>query len=496
MSTISTTISHSIVLAGSGAYASPLDIAASGGVVISSGPAAIYGPTSPGSWRIVNHGTVSSPNFGIDFETGSISNFGFIGGNEGIVIVSSPGVVRNRGTIFGLEQAVFLNLYDSLTNHGEISSDGIGIVLYHGGSIDNTGVILGSYAPVGYADAILAKDGGTVVNSGTIGAHIGIRMNAGGGVLNRGLIEGGIGIEVLGGDATIANGGTIAAAGSAGEAVSFAGGGTDRLIVDPGAVFAGNVTGDGSGSTLELARGKPGSLSGIGTSFQSFGVIEVDPKATWHLSGDASGSNLVNDGKIVVDTKQAMVFGTIGEDKGKHGTIGLVGSAAAEFKEAVDKGEKLAFAGTGGTLTLDAAGSFQATISGFKKGDTIELADTAADKVGFSKEKLAITDGGMRVATLSLKGHYTTKEFVVTAEASNTLITIGPPKASASPVFVCAEWGGRGGDLDAREGSAGGGRMESFRPFGGGAVPAAGAGGDGTLLPWAADPFHFWTVQG
>jgi hypothetical protein len=543
MSTISTTITHPITLAESSAYTSPLKIAASGGVVTSSGAAAIYGGTGSGKYAIVNHGSVVSPNFGIDFENGVVSNFGYIRGDEGIVILGShaPGVVDNRGTVFGSEQAIFMNEGGVVTNHGEISSsNSFGIFLYHGGSIDNTGVVLGTYL-AGSSEAVYVKDAaGTVVNSGTIGGHAGIRMTGGGtvvnsgkieafggkgvyleggivtntgtiletgnyfavglgnggSVLNRGLIKGDSGIDVLSGDATIVNAGTIIATGSDGEAVSFAGGGADRLIVDPGAAFEGNVIGDGGGSTLELARGKPGLLAGVGASFQSFGIIKVDPKATWHLSGAGSGSSLVNDGKIVVDTKQTMVFGTIGEDKGKHGTIDLVDSAAAEFKQAVDNGEKLAFTGPGGTLELDAVGSFQATISGFKKSDTIELADTAADKVRFSKGKLAITDAGTPVATLSLKGHYTTKEFVVTAAGSNTLITIGPPKAAALPVFVYAEPGGRGGNPGAREASAGGGRMESFVPFGGGAVSAAGAGDGSTLVPWAADPFHFWTIQG
>ena len=383
MSTISTIISHDIIVGTSGAYASPLTIAASGGVEISSGPVAIYGTAAA---KLINHGTVSSPNFGVSFESGLVSNFGYIGGDEGIVMGFSP-VVRNRGTVFGSEDGVFISYAGAIANHGEItSSNGFGVVLYRGGSIDNTGVVLGGYGGR-LAAAIYAKGeaDGTVVNSGTIGGVSGIRMKdpdgtllnsgtikgvggacvyldagivrntgtieetgayyaldlaEGGSILNRGAISGGSGIEIPSGNATITNAGTIAATGSAGVALRFAGGGTDRLIDRPGAVFKGNVIGDGGGSTLELAARKPGSLAGLGTSFQSFGTIEIDPKAVWRLSGDASASTLVNDGKIIVGANQTMVFGTLDEDTGRHGIVNLVGSAAAEFKEAVDKGEK------------------------------------------------------------------------------------------------------------------------------------------------------------
>jgi hypothetical protein len=45
---------------------------------------------------------------------------------------------------------------------------------------------------------------------------------------------------------------------------------------------------------------------------------------------------------------------------------------------------------------------------------------------------------------------------------------------------------------------AGGGRTDGFVPFGGGAAagPAAGVSDAGSPLPWATDPFHFWTIQG
>jgi hypothetical protein len=79
----------------------------------------------------------------------------------------------------------------------------------------------------------------------------------------------------------VTNAGTIT--GSGGTAVTFAGTGSKRLVVDPGAVFNGKVSGGTpSSATLELASGgSAGTLSGLGTSFVNFGSVTVDSGASW-----------------------------------------------------------------------------------------------------------------------------------------------------------------------------------------------------------------------
>ena len=101
-----------------------------------------------------------------------------------------------------------------------------------------------------------------------------------------GSISGYEGVRVKYAAMTVVNAGTIS---GATFAVQLAGGYTNRLVVDPGAVFNGLVDGgNGSGSaylsTLELAGTTPGTLSGIGTNIFYFYQTTVDSGASWSLT--------------------------------------------------------------------------------------------------------------------------------------------------------------------------------------------------------------------
>ena len=120
---------------------------------------------------------------------------------------------------------------------------------------------------------VYLMNGGAVTNTGSIGGHQeGIRLY---------------------GQATVVNAGTITSTGAAGDgvpnatyaAVDFTSTGTNRLVVDPGAVFNGGVYANGGGSnTLELAAGN-GTLADFDTEFLNFQTIAVDDGANWALTG-------------------------------------------------------------------------------------------------------------------------------------------------------------------------------------------------------------------
>jgi hypothetical protein len=96
----------------------------------------------------------------------------------------------------------------------------------------------------------------------------------------------------IGGAGTVTNAGTIGSTypDAAANAVVFASlDPSNLLIVDPGAVFTGNIVG-GAG-TVELASAaSAGTLSGFdGTSITNFGSLVFDPGAQWSISGTKVG---------------------------------------------------------------------------------------------------------------------------------------------------------------------------------------------------------------
>ena len=233
-------------------------------------------------------------------------------------------------------------------NAGIVSGGGpstsFGIDLRAGGTITNSGQISGSHYGVRIQGAT-----GTVTNTGSItSGSDGVVLFAGGSVSNAagGLITGTLnaGVYVSGGAATVTNAGTIDGFVNS-DAVQIIGGFTDRMIVDPGAVFVGkveggNAIGASSISTLELAGGaSTGTLSSLGSKYVDFAQVVVDPGASWRLTGTnsivsgatLSGSGtLTNAGKLSVASVGGLTLSggavtntTLATIYGSYGALGM-----------------------------------------------------------------------------------------------------------------------------------------------------------------------------
>ncbi|HVH81305.1 MAG TPA: hypothetical protein VM782_18035, partial [Stellaceae bacterium] len=235
---------------------------------------AVYGYGAPAT--VVNAGTIEGTGgsgVGLYLKAGgSIANTGtaaLISGGEAIDIQGAVGTVTNSGTITGLLQpAVVLGQGGSIANNGTAALiSGYTAVYIKGGAgtVSNAGTLKGTGL---FANGVYLKAAGSVVNSGT-GA----------------LISGGIdGVKIAGGDGVVTNAGTI----SGGTDAVLFGSGNDRLIVDPGAKFVGNVDGAAGTNVLELASGaSTGTISGLGTKYLNFSSIVVDPGANWVVSGSS-----------------------------------------------------------------------------------------------------------------------------------------------------------------------------------------------------------------
>ncbi len=266
---------------------------------------AIRGIVVSGSGTVTNAmgATIAGGVNGVEFDgSGTVSNMagGLISAQTSAAVSfsgSAPGTVDNSGSIDGSDataSGIFIYAGGSVTNHqlGTIAGGKYG-VHFNGGSgaaaaiLDNEGAIIGGEFGVAFS-ADIGITANTLDNAGAIsGGAYGVAMFAAGSVINAagGTITGGVGAGFYASDSTLTNAGTIA--GTAGAAVFFSGSANGRLIVDPGAVFIGDV--DGGTGVLELASaGSGGTLLGVGGSITNFATVSFDPGGQWTLGVDST----------------------------------------------------------------------------------------------------------------------------------------------------------------------------------------------------------------
>jgi Hint domain len=243
---------------------------------------------------------------GIDVQSGNgiISNDGdiFVSTAEGNgVNLLGSGTVTNlaAGTITGT--FIGVGVYGgagTVTNSGTINAmqvlvrGGYGVYLEHGGVITN----LAGASITGAENGVLTGATGPAVfsNAGYVyGGAIGADLQDGGTLTNTGTIIGDLtGVSLLSG--TLINAGIISASRLTGTAATFGTNQADRLVVETGAVFGGTVSGGGANSVLELAASEDqNTLAGFGTTITNFPTIAFDPGAQWQLSGTAAAFNAV-----------------------------------------------------------------------------------------------------------------------------------------------------------------------------------------------------------
>ena len=194
-------------------------------------------------------------------------------------------------------------------------------------------------------------------------------------------------------------------------AIDFAGSATNRLVVDPGAVFVGRVIG-GNG-TLELASGT-GSIGGVGTgSFNNFQVVAVDAGANWTLNGANLAPTILDNGTVSI-TGSLDVSTAI--DASSTGLFQLGSGATFEVAAATGTATKINFQGSSSELIIDDAASFgthvgTASYAGpqlqhFVPGDKIDLKNFSSAGVTLtynaSTGVLQVSNGASQVASLRL----------------------------------------------------------------------------------------------
>jgi hypothetical protein len=364
---------------------------------------------------------------GVDI--GVLAQAGLTGGNSGLIRATGDSFV-SAGETF-IASGLDLRGAGSFENKGTITA-AVGVNLQGTATLDNTGRVLGVDVGVDSAGDGLIANSGLISESGetfTVGSALldaaGVFLN--GGVLdNSGVVEGAVGVAVESGG-TVIDSGTII--GRDFDAVYFASGFNNLLVLSPTAKIEGGVF--GGGGTLELeADGKT-----VGTAapaqYVGFDDVTIESKAIWDMAGTfvtSLGLNLVNDGTIKESAHDLITI------SGALDGTGLVELSKQAFtvNGAVAAGEKIAFTGTGETLAIGDAAGFEGVVETFKAGDTIELSGVAFGGITgshFAGGVLTIDESGGSVAlTFASPDSFGKDVFLLSADGAGTAITLVKPK--------------------------------------------------------------------
>ena len=435
-------------------------------------------------------GTLTGNGFGafVTGAAGSVTNSGSITGADGVALAHGGSVANNAGgRITGINNGIYsgAGFAGAVTNSGSIASGtaGSGVDLGGGGSLTNNaggsisggafgvftnggpGLVTNSGSISGVQGVHLAA-GGTVFNNGAsiLGQTAGVQVfNAAGTIFNSGQISatgtgsaaadlesGGsvtndagatlsgaaFGVFITNGGGTVTNAGTIA---GATYAVDFAGSGTNRLIVDSGAVFTSKVTANSvANNTMELASGT-GSITGVGTgTFGNFQTLAVDPGGNWTLTGTNAVPNVLDSGNIVLSGPFTGLFQ-------------LQTGSTLEVAAAATTSTQIDFAGTS-KLIVDTPSTFGTNVGtpsytgpqlqNFVNGDQIDLKSFSSSNVTFNFNAttglLQVSNGASQTASLAFQASSLgSTNFTATSDGgTGILITNGPgTNAGISDVF-------------------------------------------------------------
>jgi hypothetical protein len=431
-----------------------------------------FGIEVAGAGFVANDGTITGTvGDGVYLGSGTVDN-GAAGDTtalvdsdtgNGVQVQDGPGIVDNFGTISATDDVgVYLASGGTLTNEGtaaDVTGAFDGVVIGQPGSsfagtIDNYGTITANGdTSVNTVIGVFLENGGTVVNGLAAGSTATIQGNsdgvlidggavgAGALVQNEGTISGNIGVNFLGDGTdeaagTIVNDGLIESlAGVSPYAVVF-GDGNGRLVLDSGGSFVGAVLGssaEGGTTTLELATGTTGTLSGLATNagtvtdtagtfdFSLIGTIDIDSGASWTISNPGTFATVYDAGALTIASGAGVGFVQLQSG----GAVTLQGSATS--------GQTVQYVvGATATLALAAPNSgapsaVQAVIEDFGLDGTIDLQNIANSLVtgfSYSGSMLDVLDNATTLAVLDLPGPFASNSFMHMADnASGTFIT-------------------------------------------------------------------------
>ena len=437
-----------------GSYGYP---ASGAGTVTNFGTVRATGGTALGNGIVLNTQTASVANYGKVIGTGTF------GGAAGLgIALNYGGLLTNSssGSIQGYAAAVSAGKGPAtITNAGTITGSAQGIRLFAGGSIINSGSIKAN-----------ANAQGTLHT----GVGAGIYLKAGGSIVNQhgGYIYGKYGIFANNIAATIANFGSIVAAGytpgsvgatgyavylrNSGTVSNYAGatiqgGGGIIFQGTSGAVYNyGSITAN-SNRGVVLYGGRivnstsTSAITAVSAAIQLRGTLAATIINFGRLSGrygvttaryDYAANVVRNFGTITGTNGPAIRFGTGGASRlvefpqaSINGSV-IGGGGTLELGRGTQSGTITGFGSsfTGfGTLQFDSgtpwtvegsASGLPGTITGFVAGDTIDVDGFVAVSDSYTGSALVLTDTASNSVTLGIQGNFTTGQFAFVPDGS------------------------------------------------------------------------------
>ena len=276
----------------------------SGATLVNAG---VAGSTTPGNSGVFITGTNNTVvNFGT-LLTGGYNGLAAgvlinnVAGN--VVINEAGGVIKAAGSVDGNGVEAY-HAAATVINAGYITGNiaagysGNGVDLNRGGYVGNTGTIEGGGIYAGSNPLTVVNSGKILGNSyyGAVSVYndsflypnskVTITNQSGGIIASNGAKYG---IDIRDEVTTLTNAGSISGGVTLASTTSVEGHTyhfANRVIVDPGAVFSGQVVGGTAAyTTLELGSGTASvsTFTGFGTQFTSFGTLTFDPTSDWNV---------------------------------------------------------------------------------------------------------------------------------------------------------------------------------------------------------------------
>jgi hypothetical protein len=169
-------------------------------------------------------------------------------------------------------------------------------------------------------------------------------------------------------------------------------------------------------------------LSAVADAASVPSAFTIASGAAIHVGGEGflnfTAGELAVDGSLIVRGAATLAKGT---SLVAGGTVQLTQDSALTINGSAVGA--IAFAGGDATLQLGDASAFSANILGFATSDAIVLSGIVADKATYNttSHQLALTDAGVKVATIDIAGNFASNGFAVSSDGSSTTVTAAGP---------------------------------------------------------------------